>query len=165
MHNKCRDRYIIKSRGKFAYNEFDKHSSRRLDHLTSPKRQKKRSHSGFDFKNNCLFCQLPASIEKEKIKSSLVKKRTIVLVSNTEFNTALLNQITAHIDIENYKAMLEIISGIDLKVVGARYHEVCRLAFYQLSEKASGKAKPKGRPKDSDISAQIERIVAYIKER
>lgn len=94
----------------------------------------------------------------------MVKKRTIVLVSNTEFKTTLLNQITAHIDIEKYKATLEIISGIDLTVVGARYHEVCRLTFYQLSEKASGKAKPKGRPKDSDISAHIERIVAYIME-
>ncbi|CAH1115462.1 unnamed protein product [Psylliodes chrysocephalus] len=113
------------------------------NHLTSPKRQKKHSHSGFDFKNNCLFCQLPASIEKEKRKSSLVKKRTIVLVSNTEFKTTLLNQITAHIDIKKYKATLEIISGIDLTVVGARYHEVCRLAFYQLSEKASDKLQRK----------------------
>ncbi|CAH1105152.1 unnamed protein product [Psylliodes chrysocephalus] len=162
MHNKCRGRYIIKSRGKFAYNEFDKHSSRRLDHLTSPKRQKKRSHSDFDFKNNC--CQLAASIEKEKRKSILVKKRTIVLVSNKEFKTTLLNQNTAHIDIGKYEATLEIISGIDLTVVGAIYHEVCRLVFYQLSEQASGKAKPKGRPKNSDISAQIERIVAYIME-
>ncbi|CAH1100857.1 unnamed protein product [Psylliodes chrysocephalus] len=96
-----------------------------------------------------MFCQFPASIEKKKRKSSLVKKRTIVFVSNTEFKTTLLNQITAHIDIEKYKAMLEIISGIDLTVFGARYHEVCRLPFYRLSEKVSGKAKPKGRPKDS----------------
>lgn len=106
MHNKCRDRYIIKSRGKFTYNEFDKHSSRRLDHLTNPKRQKQRSHGGFDFQNNCLFCQLPASIEIEKRKSSLARRRQITLVSSTEFKITLLNLITAQCQLtqcSNYK--------------------------------------------------------------
>lgn len=164
MHNKCRDRYIIKSRGKFAYNEFDKHSSRQLDHLTSPKRKKQRSHGGFDFQNNCLFCQLPASIEIEKRKGSLARKRQIILVQNTEFKTKLLNVIKAHIDIKKYRETLEIISDIDLTVAGARFHEPCRKSFFRLSEKASGESKQMGRPKDADISAHIERIVDYIME-
>ncbi|CAH1110442.1 unnamed protein product [Psylliodes chrysocephalus] len=158
-----RIRYIIKRRGEFPYNDFFKHSSKRLDHLTSLKKKKIRANC-FDFKDKCLFCEVPASTAREKKKNASQNKHSIRLISEPEFKSQLVAEITAHINIDKYKVMLDRISEINLVAVGARYHQACLLVFFKLPEKLATESKQMGRPRDTDISAQMNRIADYIRE-
>lgn len=149
VHQECRRRYTVRSGEKLVYHEFSKDETTRFDHLTSPKRKKRRSNSAFDFQANCLFCTQPAPQIRHK-----VIKDPFTVVRKPAFQPKLMITIKNAINQEDAKVVLERISTIDLV-------SACRSRFLRACAKSSDGAKP-GRPKDPETASQICNIVDYI---
>lgn len=163
MHRKCRLKYIAmkNDRLNYANSHFVQDSTKRFDPLQSPKRKKRRESPGIDFRANCMFCALPASIEHtRKFRGAC---EPFVIVRDDEFQEDVEAAARSSIHKQDSKIILERIALINLVSVNARYHKNCRTRFFRACKEIPEDQKIQYEGAQN-VCDQMKKVLEYMDE-
>lgn len=126
IHERCRLNYVNKK----VTDKCKKKASSETS--TSPVKKKLRQSDGFRWIDLCFICGEEADEEKE-LKRNISKRRTIRLVSSSDFKTGVMTMIENRRDDYSRDIHRRISAVPDLIAVNAKYHNDCYDKLRKLS--------------------------------